>query len=56
MDSTQVRIAVDATGGDYAPDEVVAGALRAIEELGVEIFLVGDEAMIKASVAQQELL
>ena len=56
MDSTQVRIAVDATGGDYAPDEVVAGALRAKEELGVEILLVGDEAKIKASVAQPELL
>lgn len=56
MDSTQVRIAVDATGGDYAPDEVVAGALRAREELGVEILLVGDQAKIEASVAQPELL
>ncbi|MEM9945721.1 MAG: phosphate acyltransferase PlsX [Cyanobacteria bacterium P01_D01_bin.36] len=56
MNSTQVRIAVDATGGDYAPDEVVAGALRAKEELGVEILLVGDEAKIRASVAQPDLL
>ncbi|MGC1525431.1 MAG: phosphate acyltransferase PlsX [Phormidesmis sp.] len=56
MDSTQVRIAVDATGGDYAPDEVVAGAIRAKEELGVEVLLVGDPAQISASVSQLELL
>ena len=56
MDSTQVRIAVDATGGDFAPDEVVAGAIRAKEELGVDILLVGDQAQIEASVAQPEHL
>ncbi|MEL7068524.1 MAG: phosphate acyltransferase PlsX [Cyanobacteria bacterium J06581_3] len=56
MDSTQVRIAVDATGGDFAPDEIVAGAIRAKEELGVEILLVGDSAQIEASVAEPGLL
>ena len=56
MDSTQVRIAVDATGGDYAPAEVVAGAIRAREELGIEVLLVGDPAQIKASVSQPDLL
>ncbi|MDQ3756660.1 MAG: phosphate acyltransferase PlsX [Actinomycetota bacterium] len=35
-------IAVDAMGGDRAPGEVVAGALRAAEELGVPVVLVGD--------------
>ena len=39
MNSPQVRIAVDATGGDYAPGEVVAGAIRAKEELGIEVIL-----------------
>ena len=34
-------IAVDAAGGDYAPHEVVKGAVQASEELGVEIALVG---------------
>ncbi len=33
-------------GGDYAPDEIVTGALRAREELGVEIALVGDPERI----------
>lgn len=56
MNSTQVRIAVDATGGDYAPAEVVAGAIRAKEELGVEVILVGDPERIAASVSQPELL
>jgi phosphate acyltransferase len=48
MGSTQARIAVDAMGGDYAPAEIVAGALRAQEELGVEVLLVGDPQQIQA--------
>ena len=34
-------IAVDAMGGDNAPAEIVAGAIRARDELGLEILLVG---------------
>ena len=41
MGSTGVRIAIDAMGGDNAPSEIVAGALRAVEELGVKVLLVG---------------
>jgi glycerol-3-phosphate acyltransferase PlsX len=36
-------------GGDHAPSEIVAGALRAKEELGVEVLLVGDPQQIEAS-------
>jgi glycerol-3-phosphate acyltransferase PlsX len=36
-------VAVDAMGGDKAPDEIVAGALRATEELGIEVALVGPD-------------
>ncbi|MBW4519367.1 MAG: phosphate acyltransferase PlsX [Scytolyngbya sp. HA4215-MV1] len=50
MGSTQARIAVDAMGGDNAPAEIVAGALRAREELGVEVLLVGNPEQIQASV------
>lgn len=39
-------------GGDHAPDEIVAGALRATEELGVEVLLVGDPQLIRDSIAQ----
>jgi phosphate acyltransferase len=48
MESTGVRIAIDAMGGDHAPDEIVAGALRAREELGVEVLLVGDPQKIQS--------
>jgi phosphate acyltransferase len=49
MESSCARIAIDAMGGDFAPDEIVAGALRAHEELGVEILLVGDSDQVNAS-------
>lgn len=49
MESTCVRIAIDAMGGDHAPREIVAGALRAREELGVEVLLVGDPQQIEAA-------
>lgn len=52
MGSTQARIAIDAMGGDHAPAEIVAGAIRAREELGVEVLLVGDPAQIEASLRQ----
>jgi len=48
MGSTRARIAVDAMGGDLAPAEIVAGAVRASEELGVEVLLVGDPQAIQA--------
>lgn len=49
MGATRARIAVDAMGGDRAPEEIVAGALRAREELDVEILLVGDPDQITAA-------
>jgi glycerol-3-phosphate acyltransferase PlsX len=52
MGSTQARIAIDAMGGDHAPAEIIAGALRAQEELGVKVLLVGDPAEIQAAVKQ----
>lgn len=47
---TRARIAVDAMGGDYAPDEIVAGAIKASAELNLEILLVGDQKQIKSSI------
>jgi glycerol-3-phosphate acyltransferase PlsX len=52
MGALGARIAVDAMGGDFAPDEIVAGALRAHEELGVEVLLVGDPDQVAASLHQ----
>ncbi len=50
MGLTRARIAVDAMGGDYAPEEIVAGAIEASAELGVDIVLVGDEQQINSLV------
>lgn len=50
-----MRIILDAMGGDNAPAATVAGAARAVRELGVEVILCGDESKIKASAEQQEL-
>jgi glycerol-3-phosphate acyltransferase PlsX len=43
---TRCRVAVDAMGGDRAPGEIVGGALRAAEDLGVSVLLVGREEEI----------
>src|SRR6202790_217339 len=37
----QLPIAVDAMGGDHAPSEIVRGALRAVNEHGIAVTLVG---------------
>lgn len=52
MGSTRARIAIDAMGGDFAPAEIVAGALRAKEELDIEVLLVGDQPQIEAILGQ----
>jgi phosphate acyltransferase len=41
-------VAIDAMGGDRAPGEIVAGALAAVESLGVEVLLVGRAEEIAA--------
>ena len=53
MGATRARIAIDAMGGDHAPAEIITGALRAREELDVEILLVGDPQQIKSHLPQQ---
>ena len=41
-----MRIALDAMGGDNAPKAVIEGAISATKEFGVELILVGDEAVL----------
>jgi glycerol-3-phosphate acyltransferase PlsX len=41
-----MRIAVDAMGSDYAPREIILGAVAAAKEYQHEIVLVGDEAKL----------
>lgn len=48
------RIALDAMGGDYAPGEVVLGAVQAARELGIGVLLVGPEGPIRAELAKYD--
>ena len=42
------KIAIDAMGGDFAPQALVEGANRALQEFSdIELILYGDEAKIK---------
>ena len=43
-----MRIAVDAMGGDFAPKEIVHGAVDAAKKYDCEIVLIGDEEQIRA--------
>jgi glycerol-3-phosphate acyltransferase PlsX len=47
-----MRIAVDAMGGDFAPREVVAGAILAAELDSIQtLYLVGDESAIRSELS-----
>ena len=50
-----VRIAVDAMGGDYAPSDVVKGALLAAEQEKAHILLVGDPEVLERELAGHDL-
>ncbi len=45
------RIAVDAMGGDFAPGPEIEGALAAIAERSIDVFLVGDRSRIDTVLA-----
>jgi glycerol-3-phosphate acyltransferase PlsX len=45
-----MRIAIDAMGGDFAPRNIVAGAILAARRLGVGLVLVGRSDVIEAEV------
>jgi glycerol-3-phosphate acyltransferase PlsX len=47
-------IALDAMGGDFAPEETVLGAVQAARERGVGVVLVGPEAAIRAELAKHD--
>lgn len=47
-----MKIAVDAMGGDFAPEQIVLGVIAAAKEYDCEIVLVGDEMKIKTVLEQ----
>ena len=50
-----MKIAVDAMGGDYAPEEVVIGAINAVKEYKLDVVLVGDETKIRKVLQDQHV-
>lgn len=52
MSERRLRIALDAMGGDSAPDATVAGALRAARELPIDVVLIGDQDVIARHVSR----
>src|SRR5208283_4490462 len=44
-----MKIALDAMGGDFAPELVIAGAIDAVTEYEIEVILVGDKQRISQS-------
>ena len=50
-----VRIAIDAMGGDYAPQEIVKGAIEGAKREGIGIILVGQEDTIQKEVMRYDV-
>ncbi|TET44521.1 MAG: phosphate acyltransferase PlsX [Dehalococcoidia bacterium] len=50
--SRKVTVAVDAMGGDYAPGEIVRGAVLAAQKDDVEIILVGPKSVLGGELAK----
>jgi glycerol-3-phosphate acyltransferase PlsX len=46
-----MKIALDAMGGDYAPEQVVAGGVQAHRELGVDVIFVGVKEKVDGALA-----
>ena len=51
----RIRVAVDAMGGDFAPGEIVSGAIQAAKDLGVEIILVGPKAEVEKEINKTDI-
>jgi len=53
-----MRIALDAMGGDFAPDAILGGVKLSLQELPstVQLVLVGQEELIKTKLAELEIL
>jgi glycerol-3-phosphate acyltransferase PlsX len=50
-----LRIALDAMGGERGPEEMVAGAIQAVEESDLDVALIGDENVLNRILQNQPL-
>jgi glycerol-3-phosphate acyltransferase PlsX len=53
--NSRIRVAVDAMGGDHAPEEIVKGAVLAAQKGDIEIFLVGTANILEKELAKYKL-
>jgi len=53
--NSRIRVAVDAMGGDHAPEEIVKGAVLAAQKGDIEIFLVGIPNILEKELAKYKL-
>ncbi len=50
-----MKVAVDAMGGDFAPQAVVEGAIMAVKEKNIPVILVGDRDMLAYELSRYDL-
>ena len=50
----RIRVAVDAMGGDFAPGEIIKGAVMAAEQKDVDVFLIGLPDIVEAELAKHD--
>jgi len=55
MSESPAKVAIDAMGGDYAPQEIVKGVVQAAEKDGVELMLVGREDAIQRELKKYDV-
>ena len=48
-----LRIALDAMGGELGPEEMVAGAIQAVEESDLDVVLIGDQNILNKVLQKQ---
>jgi len=53
--SKKIRIALDAMGGDHAPEEIIKGAIAAADDNNLEVVLVGQESVVQEELNEHNL-
>ena len=47
-----MKVAIDAMGGDHAPEEILLGAMAAVKDYGCDIVLVADETLLREAMGK----
>ena len=43
-----IKIAIDAMGGDFGAEQIIAGVIEALKQREFQAYLVGDESKLKS--------